>query len=131
MFDKDPIEVNVAHVAAIIAVLAAVCLAGFAIYINSAALAWALGLGGVVATGTASVILVGMVYYALILKVNSFSLLPLRARGAILAANQVVVLFWVVTLNPLNWFASIAACLIAVFALYYGLRVLVTGQESA
>ena len=128
MFGKDPSEVSVAT--AIIAILTAVCLAGFAIYINSAALAWALGLGGDAATGIASVILVGLVYYALILKVNSFSLLPVRARAAILAANQVVVLFWVATLNPLNWFASIAACLIAVYALYYGLRAFVTGQES-
>lgn len=128
MFDKDPSEFNAA--AAVFAILAAGCLAGFAIYINSVALAWALSLGGVVATGTASVILAGLVYYALILKVNSFSLLPVRARGAILAANQVAVLFWVATLNPLNWFASIAACLIAIYALYYGLRAFVTGQES-
>lgn len=128
MFGKDPSEVNKAT--AIIAILTAGCLAGFAIYINSAALAWALSLGGVVATGTASVILVGLVYYTLILKVNSFSLLPVRARGAILAANQVVVLFWVATLNPLNWFASIAACLIAIYALYYGLRAVVTGLEN-
>lgn len=128
MFGKDPSKVNTAT--AIISILAALCLAGFAIYINSAALAWALGLGGVVATGTASVILVGLVYYSLILKVNSFSLLPVRARGAILATNQVAVLFWVATLNPLNWFASIVACFIAIFALYYGLRALVTGQES-
>lgn len=128
MFGKDPSEVNAAT--AIIVILTVVCLAGFTIYINSAALAWALGLGGDAATGIASVILVGLVYYSLILKVNSFSLLPLRARGAILAANQVVVLFWVATLNPLSLFASIVACLIAVYALYYGLRFLVTGQES-
>ena len=128
MFGKDPSEVN--NATAIIAILSAVCLAGFAIYINSVALAWALSLGGVVATGTASVILAGLVYYTLILKVNSFSLLPIRARGAILATNQVAVLFWVATLNPLNWFASIAACLIAIYALYYGLRALVTGQEN-
>lgn len=128
MFDKDPSEVN--NAAAIIAILAAVCLGGFAIYINSVALAWAISLGGVAATGTASVILIGLVYYALILKVNSFSLLPVRARAAILATNQVAVLFWVATLNPLNWFASIVACLIAIYALYYGLRAFVTGQES-